>query len=101
MFFPECVFGVYGEFFTSLQDIREFFDDQFELLAGEFRAEPDNKSRDLIHDFFLLALTITVFTGGDKSNNQKSLAVLKIRRLRVKNFDRTNIRKRGGNDKKI
>ena len=49
MFFPECVLGVCGEFFASLQDIREFFVDEFKLLAAEFRAEPDNKSRDLIH----------------------------------------------------
>jgi hypothetical protein len=38
-------------------------------------------------------ITITLLLGGGKLNNQKSLAVLKIRRLRLKNFDRTDWRR--------
>ena len=49
MFFPERVFGVYGKFLAPLQHIRKFFVDKFELLTVEFRAEPDNEARDLIH----------------------------------------------------
>ena len=49
MFFPEVVFGVHREFFASLQDIRKFFVDEFEMLTREFWAEPDNKTRELIH----------------------------------------------------
>ena len=73
MFFPEYVLGVHREFLASLQNIRKLFNDKFELLTAEFRAEPDNKTRDLIHDFFLQVITITTFLGGDKHIYQKSL----------------------------
>jgi hypothetical protein len=36
-----------------------------------------------------MAITITLLPGGGKLNNQKSLAILQIRRLRVKTFDNT------------
>ena len=35
VFFPEGVLGVHREFFTSLQDIRKFFVDEFEMLTRE------------------------------------------------------------------
>jgi len=73
MFFPEYVLGVHREFLASLQNIRKLFNNKFELLTAEFRAEPDNKTRDLIHDFFLQVITITTFPGGDKHISQKSL----------------------------
>ena len=51
MFFPERVFEIHGEFFSPLQNVRELCVDKLELLTGEFRTEPDNKTRDLIHGF--------------------------------------------------
>lgn len=73
MFFPEGVLRVYGEFFSSLKNVQKFFGDKFELLTGEFRAEPDNEARDLIHRFCPPKIKIPAFPGGGKPKDRNSL----------------------------
>ena len=84
MFVPECVFGVYGEFFTPLQYVWKFFDDKFELLTREFRTEPDNKTRDLIHGFALHGHYNNFFPGGGQAQYSKIPGSIKDKKKKNK-----------------
>lgn len=47
----KCVFRFRWKILFTFQDVRQFFDDEFDLFPVKSGTDPDNKTRDLIHSF--------------------------------------------------
>ena len=86
MFFAECVFGVHGKGLASVENIREFFDDQFKLFTAEFGAEPDNESRDLVHGVRLLEEQNTRSSGGRQVQKPELSIKTEDKKIKIQNF---------------
>ena len=63
----ECVFGLCWKILFTFQDIRQFFDDKFDLFPVKPGTDPDHKTRDLIHGVSLLKEQDNRFWGGEAS----------------------------------